>query len=424
MKMLVAIFFSSKYWNKEAERQQVTADISRRFEEDRVIAIVDGRLPEMENYGEYDALLAIPASGSVQPDIISFSEAFTKVILFAAYVPGNFELELTDKMLCKNAAPTLMDTYGVLKRREDKVITLQKKWQELSQYRKVLDAYNSVQQGKITVIQGPEPWVISVSKDYELYEKQLGIQVDVATQDELINLYEDTTFEEALEIYWYFRGDAKEIVEPTEEDLVNCSRMAKAMLKLIENHECSGIAIACFNLICRTGVNPCLGVSYINSVTDYFAACEGDIDSAITMLLMRKLTKEKPWMANPCLQEDDTVNFAHCTAPLQVAGKKQSFLLRNHHETGVGASPRVFYDTGLKISLLRYSGVLNEMTIHSGESINGRYEPNCRTQMRIAIENYDHYLSTVLGCHQVITFEDITGDMRELCRLLQVKVQG
>ena len=251
MKILVALFFSTKYWMDQNEMQQAITEISQKFKGDQVVVCTDGDISEARKYAEYDTLLVIPASGSVQPYIIELSERFSKIILFAGYVHGNFDLQLTDKMLCKNAAPTLMDSYGVLKRREDKVVTVQKNFEELHHYRKILDAYDSVRHGKITVIQGPEPWVISVSRDYELYEKQLGVQIEVTTQDELIDLYENTTLEEAREIYRYYTEDAKTILEPAKEDLERCSRLAKAMLKLIERHQCSGIAIACFNLIGR-----------------------------------------------------------------------------------------------------------------------------------------------------------------------------
>ena len=94
----------------------------------------------------------------------------------------------------------------------------------------------------------------------------------------------------------------------------------------------------------------------------------------------------------------------------------------NHHETGVGISPRVLYENGLRMSLFRYCGDLNTMTIHKGKSVEGRYEPNCRTQMCIAPDDYEHYMATVLGCHQVMTFEDITEEMKGLCRLLNIEI--
>lgn len=423
MKTLVGLFASTKYWDDAALLQETMEMVKERFPGMDTVEIIDGKPGAAVDYGDYDVIIALPFSGSVQPQIIEACASFNKIILFAGYVPGNFDLETTDNMLCKNAGPTIMDTYGVLKRDEKKIVALEKNFSGLAGFLKVLEAYEHVKNSKITIIGGPEPWVISVSRNLDKYREQLGIDLDVAPQEELIELYEATTEAESGDIYRYFKEDAEEIVEPREAELRSCARLVKAMLKLIENHRADGIAIACFDLIGRLGVNPCLGVCYINSETNYFAACEGDIDSAVTMLMMQKLTEEKLWMANPCLQEDETINFAHCTAPLNVAGKKQRFILRDHHETSVGASPRVFYDLDLTMSLVRYSGEENALTINKGKSVAGRYEPNCRTQMRIALDDYDHYITTALGCHQVMTFEDITASVDVLSRLLKIPVK-
>ena len=145
-------------------------------------------------------------------------------------------------------------------------------------------------------------------------------------------------------------------------------------------------------------------------------------DSAVTMLMMRALQADNPFMANPCLQADDTVNFAHCTAPLTVCGAKREFILHNHHETSVGASPQVLYDTGMRVSMLRYSGVNNAMFFQSGISVPGRYEPNCRTQLCVRMDDYGKWLQNIQGCHQVLAFGDIAADTAALCAMLGVKV--
>ena len=170
-------------------------------------------------------------------------------------------------------------------------------------------------------------------------------------------------------------------------------------------------------------MNPCLGVSYLNGETPYFAACEGDTDSAVTMLMTRALGADNPFMANPCLQADDSVNFAHCTAPLQMRGQRRDFILRNHHETGVGASPQVDYGTGDPVCMLRYSGVTNSMMIEEGISVPGRYEPNCRTQLRVRPCDFGRWSKNILGCHQVLLFGEAAADIAALCEELGIRVE-
>lgn len=417
MKNTIAMFFSTKYWSNGEELKRVSRAITSEFGGEEVFVVVDGDLTEILASDNGDTLIVIPCSGSVQPHIIRACEKFKNVIMFAGYVEGNFDNKITDQMLYCNAGPTLMDAYCVLKRSGN--IRLIKTKKQLEAYLFACKAAEKVRNAKIALIGETEPWVISASRDTELYYDRLGVRIEKLKQSELIELYNNTTFDEAKDIYEYYKNGAKDIVEPTEQDLVNTARMAKAMVTLLKLHQCDGMAIACFNLIANTGVNPCIGVSYINGKTPYFAACEGDIDSAVTMLFIRALTKSDPFMANPSLQKNDHVNFAHCTAPTEEC----DFVLRNHHETGVGVSLQVNYGIGKAMSLYRYSGVLNAITINKGISVEGKYEPNCRTQVCVEINDYKNYVDNALGCHQIMTFDDSTMLMSELANILGIEIR-
>ena len=410
---MIALFFSTKYWPDSREIEQAVASVEKALSQ-KVVTVVDGDLSVLPSPGEF--LVVVPCSGSVQPDILTACHGFSRVALFASYVEGNFDLSLTDRFLSRNAGPTLMDVYAVLKR--TRAVRLLKTTGALQTYLQAEDAASRIRNARIALVEKPEPWVISVPRDFSLYQKRLGVDILSIPHDELLGRYRGVTHRDAQKIYAYFKEGATEICEPTDPDIQNASRMAVAMLQLLADYHCDGMAVACFDLIKRAGINPCLGVSYINGETPYFAACEGDVDSAVTMLFLRALSCPAPWMANPSLQPDDSVNFAHCTAP--ICGNP--FRLRNHHETGIGASPQVEYSVGLPLTLCRYGGQEHALTLQRGRSIPGRYEPNCRTQLRVQLENPTHYLNTVLGCHQVLTFDDNLPLITELASILGIPV--
>lgn len=422
MKVSAMLFFATKYWKDGAGITEAVAQAKEKFAGYEVTKVVDGMPDKDPDIASCDVCVAVPFSGSVQPDIIRLTGTCRHIILFAGYVSGNFSSEIRERMIYNNAGPTLMDVHAVLRQDSEKAVMIARTFAELTHRLELFRACIAVQNGRITVIGKPEDWVISVERDYTVYRKNLGVRIDIATQEELIELYRETPQTDAEEIYHYFADDAGQICEPDPGTMQHCARLAAALLRLIKRHHSDGIAIACFDLIGRLGVNPCLGLSYINGETPYVAACEGDIDSAVTMLLMKHLTREKLWMANPWLEADRSINFAHCTAPLLLHGQKQKFILRSHHETGIGASPRVYYDKDIPMSIIRYSGRTNALTINRGRSVDGEYEPSCRTQLRVVPEDYDHFIDTNLGCHQVMTFEDITGDVAKLCELLHIKI--
>lgn len=415
MKAIIALFFATKYWQDKSEIEKVSGIISKSFALTETITVIDGEVSVLDKYKDHDTIIIVPCSGSVQPDIIKGSAGFKNKVIFAPYVEGNFDVATTNKILYANAAPTLMDVYSVLKRDED--IRLIKTTDRLKKYLKAAAAAEKLKNSRLAVIGETEPWVISSERDMGVYER-FGIEIVRVPQKELAELYNTVEESDARYIYDYFKNGADKIEEPNDTDIQNAARMAHAMLKILGKYKCCGLAIACFDLITKTAINPCLGVSYINGQTPYFAGCEGDVDSAVTMLFMRTLTDQSPWMANPNLQKDNSINFVHCTAPIG----SNKYVLRNHHETGIGASLQVMYETGQDVVLLRYSGHLNTLSINKGKTVPGRYEPSCRTQVRVELQDFDKYINNVMGCHQVISFTDIAQEMEELAKSLGIRV--
>ena len=172
----------------------------------------------------------------------------------------------------------------------------------------------------------------------------------------------------------------------------------------------------------KLNTTACLGVSYINTHTDYVIACEGDMDSAITMLIMKKLTGDNVWMANPNLCANKTVNFVHCTAPTVINGEKCHYILRNHHESGIGVSTQVTLPQDAPITFCRISNNVSQMTVHTGVSVRGEYESSCRTQLRVKPDDFDKYLKNALGCHQIFAFADISRELAYVAELLGIEV--
>lgn len=415
MATIITAFFATKYWQDTDEIERVFSEIKETFAPREIIKIVDGDLSGLKAESGDDSIVIIPCSGSVQPDIIKASKGFKNKIMFASYIEGNFKAATTDRMLYCNAAPTFIETYSILRREGN--VKLIKTTKELKAYLNAAEAAVRIRHSKIGIIGAPEPWVISVSRDFDKYKKQTGIDIVQIQQSELAELYNSAAEEEYRHIYDYYKGKAAEIAEPTDIDILNAAKMAGAMLKIIKKYGVDGVAVACFDLISKTGINPCIGVSYINGETPYFAACEGDLDSAVTMLFVRALTQDSPWMANPNLQKNDTVNFVHCTAPIG----NNRFILRNHHETGVGVSPQVEYGLEPVVTAIRYSAESNSITINKGRCVEGRYEPCCRTQVHIEFEDFEHYINTVPGCHQVIVFSDISDAVASAAQIMGIE---
>lgn len=422
MNIVYGFFASLNYWKDNEQLENSYEQISKEIINDNSQRYLINDMNDVENMNitEEDTLVVIPMSGAIQKEIIASAEKAKNAIVYAAYVLGNVSDEASKLMLMHNAAPTVMDCWGVLNR-DHKQARIALNANELQMNIKVFSAIEYMSNSKIILVGETEPWVISNSKEISTYEK-LGVTIEKVTQKELAEMYHNTTAAESEEYYSHFKEGASEIVEPSNEDIINSARMAAAIDKIMDKYDANGMALACFNLL-NEGTNGCLGVSYINDCTDKFVSCEGDLDSAVTMLLMKTIANTKLWMANPGLHPAGIVNFSHCTAPINVESKGNcNYKLRNHHESGIGTSLEVDMPVNKVVTACRISDNASKISINRGISIEGPYETACRTQMYIKFDDFNHYLKTALGCHQVFAFEDITEPIKLLAEALALDI--
>ncbi len=417
MKTIYLFFAARRYWKDEAALQAAYRELSA-LAKNATHHLVTESDPEVTESA--DCAVLIPMSGAVQQRILNAAKRYDSIVLYGAYIRGNASPAVCEQLLCNNTAPALMDTWGVLRRSHARA-ELALNAAALSETLQLLEACHHIAHATLLKIGNTEPWVVSNAADSGVYTRKLGVKIQPVAQSELAALYESATAEDAQPWLRWFCGHATGCVEPTEKDLTDACRMAWALNALLERYHADGCALACFDLL-KTGSTACLGVSFINDCTDRVAACEGDMDSAVTMLLMKKLTSTKLWMANPGLQPDGSINFSHCTAPICCMGAPLPCTLRSHHESGIGVSVQVEIPAGQTVTACRVSDEAGSITIHRGVSQSGPYETACRTQLHIRLEDAGHYLRTALGCHQVFAFEDIASKLTRLAGLLKLQI--
>lgn len=415
MKTVYAFYAADRYWPDREKLEKAYRDLKARLNPGDAHLLTDG--VELEATG--DVLVVVPMSGAVQAKILKDARSFNKTVLYGSYIDGNGDEETVDQMLRANAAPTFMDTWAVLHRESNNVM-IARNLKELEDKLSVLEAYFFVRGARILKIGETEPWVVSNAGSVSAYEERFGVTIIPVEQSEVEQRYHETTREEARKYHDDFGGNASGCEEPDDEDLWNASRMAAALVSVMEKYEADACAVACFNLL-KTGTNTCLGVSYVNNTTDKIAACECDMDSCLTMLLMKKLSRSNLWMANPALRSSGLVNFSHCTGARNMKGNHQ-YILRSHHESGIGVSLQIDYPLEETVTSVRVSNEAGDITIQKGRTVKGERLNCCRTQVYVRYDNFDKYLETSLGCHQVFAFDDIADRVRDLAGLFGLNI--
>ena len=270
----------------------------------------------------------------------------------------------------------------------------------------------------------------------EEIKKCLGADVVAAQQkdfDEMITAVDEK--EVRAEVEAWSKG-AKEILEPTKEDIEKAARVSVALDRLVRQEQADGLAIGtCMGWLPRGF--PCLGFSRLRD-RGIPAACEGDMDSLLTMLLFQYAIDRPGFQGNATFDTARSALWtAHCTAPLKMDGpdgQAAPYLLRGHSEVGgSGCVPEVQYRIGQVITRTKLVN-LDTILASTGEIIEvpTKAVHGCRTQIVTKVRdaakmaaNWGSALETedaMTLLHRVVFYGDHMESVRHLGNLMGLNV--
>jgi len=270
----------------------------------------------------------------------------------------------------------------------------------------------------------------------EEVKKRLGADV-VAIEEKVFDEMTSGVEEEAVraEAGWWTKN-AKEIIEPNKEDISKAARVSVALQRLLEQERAQGLAVGtCMGWLPRGF--PCLGFARLRD-RGIPAACEGDMDSLLTMLLFQYAIDRPGFQGNATFDTARNALWtAHCTAPLKMDGPNGAeapYLLRGHSEVGgSGCVPEVQYRVGETITRSKLIN-LDTILASTGKIIEvpEKSVHGCRTQIVTEVRdaakmaaNWSSVLETedaMTLLHRVVVYGDHLQNVHHLARLMGMKV--
>ncbi len=267
-------------------------------------------------------------------------------------------------------------------------------------------------------------------------KKRLGADV-VAVEEKLFDEMTASVDDRAVrdEARWWTQN-AKEILEPNEEDIRKAARISIALQNLMEQQQAQGLAVGtCMGWLAKGF--PCLGFTRLRD-NGIPAACEGDMDSLLTMILFQYMIDKPGFQGNATFDTARNALWtAHCTAPLKMDGPDGAdapYLLRGHSEVGgSGCVPEIQYRLGETITRTKLVD-LDKLLISTGKIIEvpERSVHGCRTQIVTEVRdaakmaaNWSSVLETedaMTLLHRVVFYGDHLTDARHLAPLLGMTV--
>jgi hypothetical protein len=188
---------------------------------------------------------------------------------------------------------------------------------------------------------------------------------------------EPAAAEAEAEQYWI--SQARRIVEPKRPEIIDSARYFLAVRKLMIEERAQAVASS----HCMGNPRGCLTFSKLNDL-GYVGACEGDIDSTLTMLLFAYAFRAPGFISDPVVDvsKNALVHF-HCTSATKMdgpGGQRLPFVIRTQTDSGGGVALEVEHRVGQPVTCAKLVN-LDTMLVVTGKIIETSTSANaCRTQ--------------------------------------------
>jgi len=262
---------------------------------------------------------------------------------------------------------------------------------------------------------------------HELIEQHFGTKIVNINFEQLDKAYKNTDPSEAVKWADRWIKNAEKIIEPSRQTIEKSGAMYLAMLDLMNRHNAQAITVNCLGGFYGGHMTayPCLGFFQLNNDA-YVGACEADMKSTVTMLLMTYLVGRPGYISDPVIDTSkNQVIYAHCVAPNKVFGPDgptNPYHIRSHSEDRKGAAVRSLLPLGEMTTTIQFDPRKKQVLLHQGKTVaNIDEDKACRTKLAVELKGDMQKLFThwdQWGWHRVTYYGDLETPVRHIAALL------
>jgi len=303
-------------------------------------------------------------------------------------------------------------------------------WGEIDKVTGLMRAAAWMKQTRILAVGGPHGTASACSA--EQVKKQLGAELLTIPNEQVMEVYNAINPKAAeAEAQEYWIGQTREIVEPTQPEIVNSARLFLAVKRLMIQQKAQAIC----SVHCMGNPRGCLTFSKLNDL-GLVGACEGDIDSTLTMLLFSYAFHVPGFISDPVIDtaKNAIVHF-HCTSATKMdgpGGKRLPFRIRSQTDSRGGVALEVENRVGQPVTCAKLVD-LGTMLMCTGKIIETSRSPlACRTQFAQSVPDAQRLFLNWGGdvikgdvmtlLHRVVFYGDYMKPMQNLGDLMGFKV--
>ena len=304
-------------------------------------------------------------------------------------------------------------------------------WGQIEKLVKLMRVAPHLRHTRILVVRGPQGTAAACSAGQ--IKERLGAEVIPVSVDETVQAHGAVDIKAAeaeAEKYWISK--AKKIVEPSREEIISSARLYLAMKDLMIKKRARAVTSS----NCMGGpAKGCLTFSKLNDL-GLVGACEGDMDSTLTMLMFGYAFGVPGFITDPVFDtsENALIHF-HCTSATKMdgpAGKRLPFSIRTQSDSERGVSLDVENRIGQTVTCAKFIN-LDTMLISTGRIYKITHdELGCRTQFWTKVADarkmYHNWGAGILKggtmalLHRAVFYGDYLQDIKDLGILMGFKV--
>lgn len=304
-------------------------------------------------------------------------------------------------------------------------------WSELDRIAALMRVPARLKQTRILVVRGPMG--TAAACDADQVRQKLGAELIPITVEQTIEAFNTVDVNEAAaeaERYWI--RPAKDIVEPTRDEIVAATRFYLALKNMMAAHK--AVAITSSNCM-GDPAKGCLAFSKLNDM-GYVGACEGDMDSTLTMLIFAYAFGVPGFISDPVVDtaRNALIHF-HCTSATKMDGpdgKRRPFTIRTQTDSHRGVSLDVVNRIGQEVTCAKLVN-LDSMLLSTGKVTEVTHDKlGCRTQFVTEVRDANGLFAnwgaglcgkdTMTLLHRVVFYGDYSKNMKDLGTLVGFKV--
>jgi len=265
----------------------------------------------------------------------------------------------------------------------------------------------------------------------QLIEENFGPKVVDITFGQLDEAYKKADRTEAAKWADRWMNNAEKVVEPSRQTIEKSGTMYLAMQALMQQYKAQAITVNCLGGFYGGHMTayPCLGFFQLNN-DGFVGACEADMKSTLTMLVMSYLVGRPGYISDPVIDTaNNQVIYAHCVAPNKVFGPKgrpNPYHIRNHSEDRKGAAVRSLLPLGEMTTTIQFDPQKRQVILHQGRTVaNIDEDKACRTKLAVELKGdmqklFNHW--DKWGWHRVTYYGDLKQPVRHIAALLGFEV--